>query len=424
VIGTRLAGFIVERGSLVMSVRRVALLTAGGLAPCLSSAVGGLIERYTALVPDVDIIGYLDGYAGLLSGRSLPVTPEVRAKAHLLHRFGGSPIGNSRVKLTNVKDCVKRGLVQEGQDPLHVAAEQLAKDGVDVLHTIGGDDTNTTAADLAAYLKSNGYHLTVVGLPKTVDNDVVPIQQSLGAWTAAEQGSIYARNIISEHSSNPRMLIVHEVMGRHCGWLTAATTDRYRRWLAQQEFAGFGNDRRRWDVHGVYIPELGFDIGEEAGRLEAVMDEIGCVNIFLSEGAGVSTIVGEMIARGEEAQRDAFGHVKLDTINPGAWFARQFASLVRAEKTMVQKSGYYARSAAANAEDLALIRRFTDLAVDAALRGESGVVGEDDDADGVLRVCEFARIKGGKAFDPDVAWFGQLLEQIGQPMGEPIDTGH
>ena len=52
-----------------MPVRRVALLTAGGLAPCLSSAVGGLIERYTALAPDVEIIGYLDGYAGLLAGR-------------------------------------------------------------------------------------------------------------------------------------------------------------------------------------------------------------------------------------------------------------------------------------------------------------------------------------------------------------------
>ena len=80
------------------------------------------------------------------------VTPEDRERAHLLHGFGGSPIGNSRVKLTNVKDCVKRGLVAEGQDPLHVAAEQLTADGVDVLHTIGGDDTNTTAADLAAYL--------------------------------------------------------------------------------------------------------------------------------------------------------------------------------------------------------------------------------------------------------------------------------
>ncbi|HET7278221.1 MAG TPA: pyrophosphate--fructose-6-phosphate 1-phosphotransferase, partial [Dermatophilaceae bacterium] len=97
-----------------MAVRTVAMLTAGGLAPCLSSAVGGLIEKYTAVAPDVRIIAYLGGYAGLLTGRSVEVTPEVRAGAHVLHRFGGSPIGNSRVKLTNVADCVKRGLVQEG----------------------------------------------------------------------------------------------------------------------------------------------------------------------------------------------------------------------------------------------------------------------------------------------------------------------
>ena len=71
-------------------------------------------------------------------------------------------------------------------DPLEVAANRLAADGVDVLHTIGGDDTNTTAADLAAYLEEHDYHLTVVGLPKTIDNDVVPIRQSLGADTAAE----------------------------------------------------------------------------------------------------------------------------------------------------------------------------------------------------------------------------------------------
>ena len=93
------------------SVRRVALLTAGGLAPCLSSAVGGLIERYTEVAPDVEIIAYLNGYHGLLSGRFLEVTPEVRAKASLLHKFGGSPIGNSRVKLTNTADLVKRGLI-------------------------------------------------------------------------------------------------------------------------------------------------------------------------------------------------------------------------------------------------------------------------------------------------------------------------
>ena len=181
-----------------MTVRRVALLTAGGLAPCLSSAVGALIERYTALEPEIEIIGYLDGYAGLLEGRHVTVTPQDRERAHLLHRFGGSPIGNSRVKLTNVKDCVKRGLVAEGQDPLHVAAEQLTRDGVDVLHTIGGDDTNTTAADLAAYLHENGYELTVVGLPKTIDNDIVPIRQSLGAWTAAEQGASALASLVAD----------------------------------------------------------------------------------------------------------------------------------------------------------------------------------------------------------------------------------
>ncbi|WP_088320756.1 pyrophosphate--fructose-6-phosphate 1-phosphotransferase [Kineosporia sp. R_H_3] len=407
-----------------MTVRRVALLTAGGLAPCLSSAVGGLIERYSAVAPDIEIIGYLDGYAGLLAGRYITVTPEVRQKAHLLHKFGGSPIGNSRVKLTNVKDCVKRGLVTEGQDPLHVAAEQLTRDGVDVLHTIGGDDTNTTAADLAAYLHSNGYELTVVGLPKTIDNDVIPIRQSLGAWTAAEQGAIFAKNIVAEHSSNPRMLIVHEVMGRHCGWLTGATAVAYREWLGRQEFAGFGNEARKWDVHGVFVPELSFDIAEEAERLKAVMDEVGCVNLFLSEGAGVETIVEEMIARGEEPQRDAFGHVKIDTINPGAWFAKQFAGLVGAEKTMVQKSGYYSRSAAANDADLALIKRCTDYAVDAALRGESGVVGQDEEAGDALRAVEFPRIKGGKAFDTDVEWFTDLLKEIGQPKGERLHPEH
>ncbi|MBA2952279.1 pyrophosphate--fructose-6-phosphate 1-phosphotransferase [Nocardioides sp. MAH-18] len=408
-----------------MTVRRVALLTAGGLAPCLSSAVGALIERYTELDPGIEIITYRDGYAGLLGGDHLTVTPEDRERAHLLHGFGGSPIGNSRVKLTNVKDCVKRGLVAEGQDPLHVAAEQLTKDGVDVLHTIGGDDTNTTAADLAAYLHDNGYELTVVGLPKTIDNDVVPIRQSLGAATAAEQGALFARNIVAEHSSNPRMLIVHEVMGRHCGWLTAATAAKYREWLATREFSGFGdNNERSWDVHGVYVPELSFDIASEAERLRAIMDETGCVNVFLSEGAGVSTIVEEMLARGEEPKRDAFGHVKLDTINPGSWFAKQFAGMVGAEKTMVQKSGYFSRSAAANDEDLALIRACADLAAEAALRGESGVVGHDEEAGDVLRVCEFPRIKGGKAFDPTVPWFRELLQDIGQPEGALVPSAH
>ena len=139
------------------------------------------------------------------------------------------------------------------------------------------------------------------------------------------------------------------------------------------------------------------------------MDEQDGVNLFISEGAGVSEIVAAMEAAGEEVPRDPFGHVQLDKINPGQWFAKQFAAELGADKVLVQKSGYFSRSAAANDADLALIRDCTNYAVDAALRGESGVVGQDEERGGELRAIEFERIAGGKAFDASVPWFTDLL---------------
>lgn len=405
--------------------KKVAILTAGGLAPCLSSAVGGLIERYTEIDPSIEIICYHSGYKGLLLGDYYTVTPEARAQAGLLHQFGGSPIGNSRVKLTNVKDCLKRGLIKEGQDPQQVAAEQLTKDGVDVLHTIGGDDTNTAAADLAAFLAKNNYGLTVIGLPKTVDNDVFPIRQSLGAWTAAEQGARYFYNVAAENNANPRMLIVHEVMGRNCGWLTAATALEYRRLLdSKQWLPALGLSRANFEVHAVYVPEMELDIAAEAARLRALMDKVDNINIFVSEGAGVEAIVAEMQAKGQEVPRDAFGHIKLDAVNPGKWFGEQFANMMGAEKTLVQKSGYFSRAAAANIEDLRLIKSCVDLAVECALRGEAGVIGHDEDRGNILRAIEFPRIKGGKPFAIDTPWFTEMLAAIGQPKGKQVAVSH
>ena len=406
-------------------VNKVAFLTAGGLAPCLSSALAALIERYTEVAPEVELIAYTNGYQGLLLGESIPVTDAVRKNAAVLYRHGGSPIGNSRVKLTNVKDCVKRGLVKEGENPLEVAANRLTTDGVDVLHTIGGDDTNTTAADLAAFLAENNYELTVVGLPKTIDNDVIPIRQSLGAWTAAEEGAKFFANVVAEHNANPRMLIIHEVMGRNCGWLTAATAAAYRKRLDDLQFVPeIGLSRERKDVHGVFIPEMDFDVEAEAARLKDIMDRAGCVNLFVSEGAGVETIVAQMEAKGETVPRDAFGHIKLDAVNPGAWFGKQFAEMLGAEKVLVQKSGYYSRAAPSNADDIALIRRCAHLAADCALRRETGVVGEDEDRENTLRAIEFDRIKGGKPFDIDLDWFGDLLAGIGQAKGHKVATSH
>ena len=144
------------------------------------------------------------------------------------------------------------------------------------------------------------------------------------------------------------------------------------------------------------------------------MDEVGNVTIFLSEGAGLDAIVAEMEANGEEVPRDPFGHVRLDQVNPGAWFGSQFAEKLKAEKVMIQKSGYFSRSAAANDADLALIKQCTDLAVDCALRGEPGVIGQDEENGDVLSAIAFDRIKGGKPFDINQDWYKEMLEAIGQ----------
>ncbi|MBM7825514.1 pyrophosphate--fructose-6-phosphate 1-phosphotransferase [Arcanobacterium pluranimalium] len=398
-----------------MTIRRVALLTAGGFAPCLSTAVGELIERYNAVDPNIEIIGYQYGYHGLLTGNYVVFDEAARENAAILKKFGGSPIGNSRVKLTNNQNLVDRGLIKPGQNALEVAAENLRRDGVDVLHTIGGDDTNTTAADLAAYLHENNYELIVVGLPKTIDNDIVPIRQSLGAWTAAEQASIFAQNIIGEHRSNPRMLIIHEVMGRNCGYLTAQAAHDYHQWVKEQEYVpSAGLSQERWDIHAVYVPEISFDLDVEASRLRKIMDEHGNVNIFLSEGAGVQEIIAELLEDGIEVERDPFGHVKLDTINPGQWFAKQFAQAIGAEKVMVQKSGYFSRSARSNERDLELIATMAAFAVECALQGDPGVVGHDEEHNDELRSIEFSRIAGAKPFDVHQDWFAQLMAEIGQ----------
>ena len=394
---------------------KIAFLTAGGIAPCLSASIGALIECYAETAPDAELIGYLNGYKGLLKGRFIEFPANANSSANLLYTFGGSPLGNSRVKLTNAEDCVRKVLVSGGDLPLEVAAKQLQMDRVTILHTIGGDDTNTMAAELARYLSENNYDLTVVGLPKTVDNDIVPISQSLGADTAAEQGALFFENIANENTASPRNLIIHEVMGRHCGWLTAATAKKYRDHLANRTFNGDLNlYRENWDIDAIYIPELQVDLGMEGQRLAEKMDQKDNVNIFLSEGACQQEIISEMERNNEDVKKDAFGHVRLDDINSGKWFAKRFSKTVGAEKTLVQKSGYFARSAAPNEADLILIKKSAALAVQFALNNQSGVLGMDEDNDGEPTIIDFDRIKGGKPFNTKNDWFQNMLQEIGQ----------
>lgn len=228
---------------------------------------------------------------------------------------------------------------------------------------------------------------------------------------------MYYENLVSESSASPRMLILHECMGRHCGYLTAATAKKYREQLAKVDFLpGFTTSKKSRDVHAIWIPELPLDIPGEAKRLGEIMDKYGNVNVFFSEGCGVQEICDAMTKEGLEVPRDAFGHPTLDKINPGKYFADKLAKAISAEKTLVQKSGYFARSAKSNAFDRDLIDKCAKVGVESAIAGVSGCMGEDEDKEGApIRAIEFTRIKGGKPFDTKEMWFQEMLSEIEQP---------
>ncbi len=394
---------------------RIAFLTAGGLAPCLSSSIGLLMEQYSKLDIEVKFFAYKNGYKGLLNGDLISIPNHIVDKVEHIISYGGSFIGNSRVKLTNIEDCIKNGYIDKGENPLTKAANQLREDNINILHTIGGDDTNTTAGDLVKYLNNNNYNLTVVGLPKTVDNDVYPIHQTLGAVTAAEQGALFFNNIVNENTTSSRQLIIHEIMGRNCGWLTAATAYEYRKSLSNKIFIPeILLNKKKWDIHAIYLPEQQFDFQKECLRLKKTMDEIDCVNIFLSEGAGLETILNEIKSNGKDVKYDAFGHVRLDEINPGLWFAKNLKNELNADKVLVQKSGYFSRSSAPNVEDINLIRKSSEIAIQSAINNESGVIGLDEENDNKMSCIEFDRIKGGKPFNTNIIWYKNMLKEIQQ----------
>tara|TARA_B100000945_G_C20424232_1_gene619517 strand:- start:3779 stop:4969 length:1191 start_codon:yes stop_codon:yes gene_type:complete len=394
---------------------KIAFLTAGGIAPCLSACIGRLIYNFSKLNNRNEMLAYSHGFKGLLLGNTIAINKETINNCELLYSLGGSPIGNSRVKLSNIDNCIKKGYIKKGQNPFDVSAKQLVKDKIDVLYTIGGDDTNTTAGELAQYLKEQDYDLTVIGLPKTIDNDVYPIKQTLGAWTAAEQGANYFINISNENTTSSRQLIIHEIMGRNCGWLTAATAKEYRRKVKGMNFpSSFIINKKNWDIDAVYIPELKINFESEVSRLKKCMDSKDTVNIFLSEGAGIHKIVSELESSGEYIKKDAFGHLRLDEINSGNWFANYFSKRINADKVLVQKSGYFARSSKSNQRDLDLIFKSVDKSIDYALNGKSGVVGIDEFHDGKLHCISFDRIKGGKEFNHKIDWFKLMLKEIGQ----------
>ena len=227
---------------------------------------------------------------------------------------------------------------------------------------------------------------------------------------------MYARNIIAEHSTNPRMLIVHEVMGRNCGWLTAATALAHHQWVEGASFAsGSTIPPRCWELHGIFIPERPFEIAVEAERLRAIMDEQDCVNLFISEGAGVSEIVAALEKAGDEVPRDPFGHVQLDKITPGQWFAKQFAAELGAEKVLGPEDRLFlplgGRELRRPGPDPASAPTSRSTP---ALRGEPGLSARTRSAATSCGPSSSNASPVARRSIPSTPWFLGLLREIGQ----------
>ena len=397
---------------------KIAFLTSGGNAPCLSSSIGRLLYNYNKLDDKIEAYSYINGFAGLLMGNKISLPMDLaNTDYENFYKMGGSIIGNSRVKLTNKQDCIQKKLIDKDQDPLEVASEQLIKDKIDILHPIGGDDTNSTARDLVNYINSRGVDITLVGIPKTIDNDIYPVKQSLGASSAAESGAIFFNNIVNENNMSPRQLIIHEVMGRNSGWLTAYTAKIYSDMLDRKknslENLNLGSiyNLNRFKIHALYVPEESYDFTVELERLNQTMNDIGCLNVFISEGAFLKEISNEIESKGNEINRDAFGHIQLDSINTGKWISKIISDKINIERVLIQKSGYFARSSAPNSEDLEYIFKICDFAFKQALNGNSGVAGVDERTN-ELSCIDFNLIRGDKGLDINSKWYLDMMKEI------------
>lgn len=401
-------------------VKTVALFTTGRVTPGISALIGFLMRRYSERYPDVKILAYIHGFRGLLVDEKVVIGEKEHAAVPLLIAKGGSPIGGSRVRLTNVKNLEDEELIVKGEDPYEKCAINLLKDRVDVLHVIGSSNSQLACVELQKVVRRLGGQLAIVGLPKTIENDIAPFRLTLGSMSAARAGAAFFNNVVAEYHANPRMLIIHEIKGRSSGWLTAATALAYRNNLDKSQFApALGLSHDNYDIHAIYTPEMHVDLESEIVRLRRLMDRNGNVNIFVSQGAFHELMEAEAKKSGNKAKTHyRYGY---QLIEPGAWLAKRIKDGLKAEKVLVQKSGIFVRAGAASRQDLILAQSTANAAVVYAMKREDGVVGHDEGQGGRLRAVEHSRIVGHKVFNVRAHWFVHMLSDIGQPQDVSLE---
>lgn len=355
---------------------RAGIVTCGGLCPGLNNVIRSAFLELHYGYGISEVIGFRGGYAGLdpenVALAPVALTLELVDSIHL---SGGTILGSSR------------GPVDIGR-----AVDNLIARKIDILFTVGGDGTQRGANALFQEARKRGHALSVVGIPKTIDNDVQYVSRTFGYMTAVEEAVRVLGCAHTEARSVPGGIAVVKLMGRHAGFITAGAT------VASQ------------DVNFALIPEVPFELPLFLAALERRMLERSHAVIAVAEGAGQ-----DLLEIDPEA-RDASGNVRLRDIGPflRAQIEAHFESRGLPAVLRYFDPSYLIRSRPANCEDAILCDQFARHAVHAAMAGKTGVViGFLHDR--FIHVPIEQLCAGTRRVDAAGPWWRSALAATGQP---------
>lgn len=317
---------------------RAGIVTCGGLCPGLNDVIRSLFLELHFAYGVKEVLGFRGGYIGLnpkLGKEPIVLTPKL---VDDIHQVGGTILGTSR-----------------GPVDIGIAVDNLIRLGVNILFTVGGDGTQRGGHELFQEAKKRGYPLSIVGVPKTVDNDVAFVSRTFGYLTAVEEAAKVLDRAHIEAKSVENGIALVKLMGRHAGFIAAGAT------VASQ------------DVNFTLIPEVPFKLEGPNGFLAALKERIRNRThalVVVAEGAGQDLLDQS----GKE--RDASGNIKIQDI--GLFMREKIEAYFKAEKIPVVMRyidpSYLVRSSPANAEDSILCDLYARHAVHAAMAGKTGLV--------------------------------------------------
>ncbi len=302
---------------------RIGILTGGGDCPGLNAVIRAVVrkgDQYGHV-----IVGYQNGWKGVLEDETMELSP--RNTSGILHR-GGTILGSSRTNPFKEDRGVER------------VKESLAAERIDALIAIGGEDTLGVASKLA----SQG--VNVVGVPKTIDNDLNGTDYTFGFQTAVQICTDAIDRLHTTAESHNRVMIC-EVMGRHAGWIATHCG-----------IAG-GAD-------AILVPERPIDIDQVCEHIRR-RHKTGKSFSIVVVAEGAKPLEGKEVTKDEE--KDAFGHIKLGGI--GVWLEQEIEARTGYE-TRVTILGHIQRGGTPTAFDRVLATRFGIAAIDAVNEKDYG----------------------------------------------------